>query len=343
MSDPLYPAPPGRGLGVLGGLRYLVLPVLLLVAIGAWGRSVAGALAVYVVVSLGIGGTITALEVLLMPRLLRRRPGALARGALLTGEVAVAVVVGSELGVQLSRVILEAELPRLEVLRIAVVVTLAVLAFDHLRGRAREAALREQSARASAALSQLAALQARVDRHFLFNTLNTVASLIPEDPALAERCLERLSELLRRALDAPRGDVTLAEELSLARSYLEIEALRLGARLHFEIEAEPGVEAVRVPALLLQPIVENAVLHGVAPRREGGSVRVRAWREEGGVVLSVQDDGPGPGASPHRGAGVALSDLRERLRARWGDRAALEEERLATGYRVSLRLREAAA
>lgn len=223
---------------------------------------------------------------------------------------------------------------------LAWVFVLAALTYEGLRRQAREEAQRAQAAWQSALRAQLTALQARTNPHFLFNALSAVAGLIAEDPARAEVTLERLAALFRYALESSRqAEVALGEELARVRDYLEIEQVRFESRLAFEVEVEPGLEHVQVPPLLLQPLVENAVNHGVGSRREGGRVRVAARREGAGLVLAVVDDGPGPGGSQHRGTGTSMADLRERLRLLYGSESVLTTgPEPGRGYRAQLTL-----
>lgn len=198
------------------------------------------------------------------------------------------------------------------------------VAFQAARRRALRAERLAEAERRSRLEAQLAALQARTHPHFLFNTLNTVASLIPDDPVLAERTLERLAELFRYALDASKTPwVPLARELEVVRDYLEVQRARFGSRLEVEFQVEPGLEAVRVPPLLVQPLVENAVLHGLHDRSRG-RVTLTVRREGETVRVSVGDDGPGPGRSDHQGARTSVAELRERLSMLFGERARFE-------------------
>jgi two-component system sensor histidine kinase AlgZ len=208
------------------------------------------------------------------------------------------------------------------------------------RNRIEDVEEREVEAQAAATHAHLQALQARVQPHFLFNCLNTVAGLIEEDPKRAETAIERLSDLFRYTLDSSRvSSLPLAQELAIVRDYLALETLRYGDRLKAAIHVEPGSEAVLVPPLVLQPAVENAVLHGVAPRREGGRIEVGVRVLEQDVVLSVEDDGPGAGASGHVGSGTALADLRHRLDLLYGDRARVEQdEGPLGGFRLRITL-----
>lgn len=168
--------------------------------------------------------------------------------------------------------------------------------------------------------AQLQTLQARLHPHFLFNSLNTIACLISEDPAAAERVVERLAELLRYCLtDLNRTVVPLRDELSVVRAYLEVQAARFGSRLRFVIDCPDALGNQRVPPLCLQPLVENAVLHGAVASRRGGLVTVQVAIVEPQLLLSVKDDGPGLGKSSHQGSGGALRGLRERLRILYPD------------------------
>ncbi|MDH3744838.1 MAG: histidine kinase, partial [Acidobacteriota bacterium] len=223
---------------------------------------------------------------------------------------------------------------------VATVIVVTVVSFEKLRERARATELVAQQAQKEALKAQLEALQARTNPHFLFNSLNTVAGLIEEDPHGAEKVLEKLSGLFRYSLDGSKTEwVRLEQELKAVTDYLEVERIRLGERLRAEVEVEPGVESLLVPPLLLQPLVENAVLHAVAPRASGGKLVVRAKREGLSLQLAVEDDGPGLGNSEHKGSGTALDDLRQRLAMVYGDQAALETESPAAGgCRVTVRL-----
>ena len=228
---------------------------------------------------------------------------------------------------------------------VTVTIVLIAVSYERLRDRTRKSEERAEAARREALHARLEALRARTNPHFLFNSLNSVAGLIEEDPRKAERILEKLSGLLRFTLDGSRRErVTLAEELHAVRSYLEVEEVRYGARLRCEIEVDPAAEGLAVPPLVLQPLVENAVLHGVARRREGGRVWVRAARERDALVLTVEDDGPGPGNSSHAGTRTSMADLGNRLRLAYGDTASLDTGAGGHGgYLVTVRIPAEAA
>jgi two-component system, LytTR family, sensor histidine kinase AlgZ len=183
-----------------------------------------------------------------------------------------------------------------------------------------------QAQRQAALRAQLEALQARTNPHFFFNSINTVASLIQDDPALAERTLERLADLFRYALDSNKTRVVpLAREFEMVTDYLAIQTARFGSRLQTSVTLDPSVAAFEVPPLMLQPLVENAILHGLSDRKRG-RVDVSARRDGDRIVIEVRDDGPGPGASTHRGTQTSVKDLGERVKLAFGEqgRFALE-------------------
>ena len=164
--------------------------------------------------------------------------------------------------------------------------------------------LRVRATLPAATEAGLIELQSRVQPHFLFNTLNTAIALVRVDPARAEEVLEDLSELFRAALGALEGDSTLGEEIRLARLYLAIEGMRFGKRLEVEWDVEDAIAGARVPSLLLQPLVENAVRHGVEPNDAGGRVQIRARVRNGRAWLQVVNTVGGAGdAGPRHRAG----------------------------------------
>ncbi len=165
------------------------------------------------------------------------------------------------------------------------------------------------------ARARLAELQSRIRPHFLFNTLNTAVSLVRTDPARAEGVLEDLADLFRVALadsGGASGSVTLGSELELARRYLAIESLRFGERLKLDWQLDPDAESARLPPLVLQPLLENAVRHGVEPALAGGLVRVRTRARLGSAEITIDNTVSGVASRP--GHGLALANVRERLR-----------------------------
>ncbi|RZT95331.1 sensor histidine kinase [Rivibacter subsaxonicus] len=195
--------------------------------------------------------------------------------------------------------------------RVAAVLAGAATAFGFfvwLRQRARQEA-------PAAVAARLAELQARIRPHFLFNALNSAIALVRVDPGRAEEVLENLGELFRVALEGGgrHAVATLNEEIELARRYLDIEKVRFGDRLQIQWDLDERAGVARLPPLLLQPLVENAVRHGIEPLPNGGIVRVRTRRRAGEVLIEVRNPMPtGPARSD--GHGVALGNVRERLR-----------------------------
>jgi len=159
--------------------------------------------------------------------------------------------------------------------------------------------------------AQLAELQARIRPHFLFNTLNSAIALVREEPAKAENLLEDLSELFRHALADTKEAVPLRQELELARHYLAIEQVRFGERLQVEWAIDESASKARLPPLILQPLVENAVKHGVEPSPTGAVVRISTQRRGSVVVIKVTNTVPG--GTGKRGNGLALDNVRQRL------------------------------
>lgn len=218
--------------------------------------------------------------------------------------------------------------------------TLQVLALGqgllHYR-EARDRALAASRLEAALARARLDALAMQLRPHFLFNTLNGVCALIRTDPAAAERMVELLSDLLRESLKpTARGEVTLREEIGFLERYLEIEAIRFGPRLEIDIHIDPAAEEAQVPHLILHPLVENALRHGLARRSGKGTLRVSARRSEDAVEIEVGDNGPGfPAEAPK--PGVGLANTRSRLDLLYGAAHRLEI-REEGGVQVSLTL-----
>jgi LytS/YehU family sensor histidine kinase len=185
-------------------------------------------------------------------------------------------------------------------------------------------AVRVAQLRAHAAQAELRMLQAQIEPHFLFNTLANLDALIASDPARAREMLGHLNDYLRGSLAAARSERhTLGEEFALLSDYLELLAIRMGPRLGFALDLPAALAAEPLPPMLLQPLVENAIRHGLEPKVEGGRVTARARRDGDALVLEVQDDGLGLGAA-HAGGGVGLAHTRERLAALYGGAASLE-------------------
>ena len=203
----------------------------------------------------------------------------------------------------------------------------AAAVYGWLRWRARALLPAETTAR-------LAELQSRIRPHFLFNTLNTALALVRVDPARAEGVLEDLAELFRVALTDIGESVSLAEEVELARRYLDIEQVRFGTRLNIVWELDEDAGSARVPPLILQPLVENAVRHGVEPSPDGGTVRIRTRVKAGRVQVLIANTVPVQASRP--GNGMALKNVRERLQLMHDMAAQFEARRVDGAFRVQL-------
>lgn len=221
---------------------------------------------------------------------------------------------------------------------IAIVITLvtglSITSFETLRHRLQTATLElrtrqmeQERANKLLAEARLSSLESRIHPHFLFNTLNSIAALIPSDPKRAEDTVGKLASLLRFSLNANQGGlVPLEQEVKVVRDYLDIELTRFGARLRYEIAIPDALEGAQVPPLALQCLVENCIKHVVAQRGEGATIRVEGWRDDERVRLSVRDDGPGfslEAITPEHG----LGNLIARLELLFGERGQLEVTR----------------
>ena len=202
-------------------------------------------------------------------------------------------------------------------------VVVAGIGYDFAR-RFREGQLAAERLRTEMVQAQLLALRSQLNPHFLFNALNSVISLMDRDVPAAQRMVARIGELLRLSLGADEAEVPLSRELSLVQQYLEIERIRFGGRLTFAIDVPPDLFEIRVPNLTLQPLVENAIVHGVGPRPGPGRVTLQAMRLGETLLLRVVDDGLGlEHANGRSGHGIGVGNTRARLAAIYGDAASL--------------------
>ena len=196
--------------------------------------------------------------------------------------------------------------------------------------------------------TQLKLLQAQIEPHFLFNTLSNVVSQIATDPAAARRTLENLTTLLRASLKRTRADATtLGEELDILRSYLEIQRMRMGDRLRFRITGDETCRQERLPPMLLQPLVENAVVHGLEPLETGGELTIGVSTTADDLVIAISDTcdaGERKHAGERSGTGTGLSNVRARLQALYGAGASVTLlANAANGATATLRLPRAVA
>jgi two-component system LytT family sensor kinase len=199
------------------------------------------------------------------------------------------------------------------------------------RFRGRSAALAAELAR-----SQLDALRSQLRPHFLFNTLNAISVLTVDDPDKARRMLLRLGSLLRRSLDEEKHEIPLREELSFLDDYLDIQRVRFGDRLVVTIAIDPAAQDARVPVLMLQPLVENAIEHGAPDGDATTSITLRATPVDNTLRLTIEDNGPGTRVNGPPREGIGLRNTRERLRTLYGDRARIELANGTAGARVEV-------
>jgi two-component system, LytTR family, sensor kinase len=192
-------------------------------------------------------------------------------------------------------------------------------------------------ARAQATEAHLSALQAQMNPHFLFNALNTVAALVRTNGRAAEETVEHLAEVLRRTLDRSRSNTgSVADEIDYLKAYLAVEQQRYGARLQVQWSVDPATLDLQLPPLTLQPLVENALRHGIGSRLEGGRITIETVRSNGHLQLSVADDGAGFPARPREGTG--LGNLRQRLQTLYANDQTLDIESSAEGTRVNIEI-----
>ncbi len=196
--------------------------------------------------------------------------------------------------------------------------------YFYTRNRHHYLETKMSEAKRHASEAKLKLLETQLEPHMLFNTLANLRVLVASDAARAQTMLDHLIAYLRATLSASRASShPLQDEFERLHDYLELMAVRMGPRLTYTLELPPKLAALPVPAMLLQPIVENAIKHGLEPKVEGGQIRVRASQLEGSLVLEVMDTGVGMTEAPRGSDGFGLDQVRQRLAAAYGDRAAL--------------------
>jgi len=203
-----------------------------------------------------------------------------------------------------------------------------LLVYFHLRGKALSPAVTE---------ARLQALQARIRPHFLFNSLNAVLSLVRSDPRRAERALEDLSELFRALMRENRELTTLQDEIELTRAYLGLEQLRLGERLSVAWHIDKMPHDALIPPLVIQPLVENAIYHGIEPSREPGEVSLNIYRSGDKVHILIRNPYT-ENAAHHNGNKIALANIRERLALHFDLDATLKSQPMGAVYQVHISL-----
>ncbi|MBC7575328.1 MAG: histidine kinase, partial [Herminiimonas sp.] len=235
-----------------------------------------------------------------------------ALGNLLTG------VRGNATGLQDSRALVV-------IMAVVFAVSIACVYFMYARSRMATMEAAAQATMRSAAENQLKMLQSQLEPHMLFNTLANLRVLIGLDPSRAQDMLDHIISFLRATLEASRaGSHPLSAEFARIADYLAMMQVRMGSRLHFEIDLPAALSSLMIPPLLLQPLVENAIKHGLEPKIAGGSIIVRARREGDMLTLSVRDTGDGPGLPTGSGTHFGLQHVRERIATVYGKTATLD-------------------
>jgi two-component system, LytTR family, sensor histidine kinase AlgZ len=184
--------------------------------------------------------------------------------------------------------------------------------------------------------AELRTLRSQIDPHFLFNSLNSISALTSQDAAGARRMCQLLADFLRRSLQlAARESISFGDELKLAENFLDIERVRFGDRLNLDQQVSPDCNSCLVPPLLIQPLIENAVTHGIAPMVEGGTLKIRAARS--GSSLEIIVENPFDEEARHAGTGLGLQNVRDRVKRMFGDDGRVDVQRADRLFRVTLR------
>jgi len=230
-------------------------------------------------------------------------------------------------------------LPLLALAGVFLYLLAAAACYLHLAREASHDAERQAlEAQVVAREAELKALRAQMDPHFLFNALNSVSALVGTDPQGARRMCEQLAGFLRGSLELDRAErIPLSKELALVHAFLQIERVRFGDRLKFVSEIDEAAASIEVPPLLLQPLVENALKHGIAHLVDGGTVTVQAKRR-GGTVYLVVDNPIDPDRPPSRGLALGLENVRRRMQTTYGERALVVVDHKPQRFRVELRI-----
>ena len=204
---------------------------------------------------------------------------------------------------------------------------------------AHEAARREIEAQSLARESELKALKTQVNPHFVFNCLNSISALTSSDPATAREMCIRLAEFLRKTLGlGEKSQISLQEELDLVHAYLSVEQIRFGARLRLEESTDPTTLAYSVPPLLLQPLVENAIRHGIATLSEGGWIKLEITNSNPESLTINIENNFDPDAPRRKGANIGLKNVRQRIDATYGSRARFDVRAEGGNFRIALQL-----
>ncbi len=214
---------------------------------------------------------------------------------------------------------------------IALIISIVALRYFYVQHQSRLSIQAE-------ARANLNALQARIQPHFLFNSMNTIASLTGSDPELAETVVEDLADLFRDSLSEHENNRSLEQEITLAKRYLRIEQLRLGSRLEIDWDIDALPNDALVPALLIQPLVENAVYHGIEPRSQGGCIEIRGQFDQKTLLLTISNPLPDNSDKSKKGSGIALENTEQRLAGWYEGEAQLQIYQDDQYFKVSLSL-----
>lgn len=291
-----------------------------------------------------IGITSVAIGTLLsrVPRLRRCSPAA---AHLVIGGIAVpsGYVIGSSLAYTLlgePLPILQPEPRRIVALVATALAGVLLVYVDAMRHRIQNEATARLEAQRLATDAELRMLRAQLEPHMLFNTLANLRSLVDVDPKLAQSMIDQIITYLRGTLAASRAEsLPLSQEFAQLRAYLEIMALRMGHRMTYRLELPPALEEFAVPPMLLQPLVENAIKHGIEPKVGSSTLEVAAARDDGAIVVTVADTGRGMPVDATAGSGYGVEHVRDRLRAFFGPAATLTLTRNApAGTRAVVRI-----
>ncbi len=301
------------------------------IAITLWLLDLASPLGASFLISFAIGYSINMASLLFQPWLLRIAPAIVASTVTTLIGIGAGLTLAGQLLYDDALIFLHYESYGTPLLALFFGVLGLIFFSTRERLNVAQAALAdaraEQLARDKAHLeTQLKLLQAQIEPHFLFNTLGNVVGLVRTQPEAAEKMLIDLTTLLRAALKRTRTEqTTVADELAVVTALLEINQIRMGERLSWSVDVPEALKCIELPPMLLQPLVENAVKHGIEPLEDGGSIHIGIRQVEAALIISIADTGAGPDAYPSaEGTGLGISNVQSRLSALFGDQASLE-------------------
>ena len=315
-----------------GTIRSLIWTTLFCVAIAVllWVTGVAEPFSASLAISLTVGWSISAMQLFVYPRLESSLGPMLANVAGTTIGLALALsligLYSHFANLQTNNLSWSTTAPALFFGVVGTILFTSMARLNEVRQELSNAEVKRLATERALTEAQLKTLQAQIEPHFLFNTLATAMGLIRSEPEAAEETLEQLTKLLRNSLSRTRTeDSTLGEEFELINAYLRIAKIRMGDRLKFSVISDDNLAGFSLPPLLVQPLVENALTHGLEPAEQGGEVNVEAIHRENGVQIRVSDSGLGlANNSSSVGTNTGLRNVRERLQQLYGDRGELK-------------------